>query len=77
MRVDNQPPAPAPGAAPPDDPAKRLVAVVGDTDSPYFVTADGSRYFSGALLPSGHRVIEIAESAVIVERDGLRTRLVL
>jgi hypothetical protein len=77
LRVDNQPPAPTAAAAAPDDPAKRLVAVVDNADSPYFVTADGSRYFSGALLPSGHRVVEIAERAVIVERDGLRTRLVL
>ncbi|MDR7333402.1 hypothetical protein [Roseateles asaccharophilus] len=81
LRVDNQPPAPTgtatAGAPAPDDPAKRLVAVVDNADSPYFVTADGSRYFSGALLPSGHRVVQIAERAVIVERDGLRTRLVL
>ena len=74
LQLDNQPPAPA---AVPDDPAKRLVAVVDNTDSPYFVTADGSRYFSGALLPSGHRVVQIVERAVIVERDGQRTRLVL
>ena len=40
-------------------------------------TADGSRYFNGALLPSGHRVVEIAERAVVVERDGQRTRLTL
>jgi hypothetical protein len=79
LRVDNRPPvataaAPAPA---PDDPAKRLVAVVDNADSPYFITADGSRYFSGALLPSGHRVVQIAERAVIVERDGERTRLTL
>ena len=30
-----------------------------------------------ALLPSGHRVVEIAERAVVVERDGQRTRLTL
>lgn len=79
LQLDNQPPAPtaAAPAAVPDDPAKRLVAVVDNADSPYFVTADGSRYFSGALLPSGHRVVQIAERAVIVERDGQRTRLVL
>lgn len=79
LRVDNQPPAAAVAAASPapDDPAKRLVAVVDNTDSPYFITADGSRYFSGALLPSGHRVVQIAERAVIVERDGQRTRLTL
>lgn len=79
LRVDNQPPAPAPTAAPAaaDDPAKRLVAVIDNSDSPYFITADGSRYFNGALLPSGHRVVEIAERAVVVERDGQRTRLTL
>ncbi len=79
LRLDNQPPATV-AAAPapvPDDPAKRLVAVVDNADSPYFITADGSRYFTGALLPSGHRVVEIAERAVIVEREGQRTRLTL
>ena len=79
LRVDNQPPAAVAAAAapPPDDPAKRLVAVIDNADSPYFITADGSRYFSGALLPSGHRVVEIAGRAVVVERDGQRTRLTL
>jgi hypothetical protein len=79
LRVDNQPPAPVVAAAAPapDDPAKRLVAVVDNEDSPYFITADGSRYFSGALLPSGHRVVQIAERSVIVERDDQRTRLTL
>jgi hypothetical protein len=79
LRVDNQPPAVAQAAStpPPDDPAKRLVAVIDSSDSPYFITADGSRYFNGALLPSGHRVVEIAERAVVVERDGQRTRLTL
>lgn len=79
LHVDNQPPVvaqPTP-VSPPDDPAKRLVAVIDNSDSPYFITADGSRYFNGALLPSGHRVVEIAERAVVVERDGQRTRLTL
>jgi hypothetical protein len=76
LRVDNQPPAP-PAAAVAEDPAKRLVAVVDNEDSPYFITADGSRYFSGALLPSGHRVVQIADRSVVVERDGQRTRLTL
>lgn len=79
LHLDNQPPAVAQAAAapPPDDPAKRLVAVIDNSDSPYFITADGTRYFNGALLPSGHRVVEIAERAVVVERDGQRTRLTL
>ncbi|MGQ3096342.1 MAG: SctD/MshK family protein, partial [Roseateles sp.] len=66
--------APTPPA---EDPAKRLVAVVDNADSPYFITADGARYFSGALLPSGHRVVQIAERSVTVERDGQRTLLTL
>jgi hypothetical protein len=79
LRVDNQPPPAVAAAAAPvaEDPAKRLVAVIDNADSPYFITADGSRYFSGALLPSGHRVVEIAGRAVVVERDGQRTRLTL
>lgn len=79
LRVDNQPPVVATAAPTPpaEDPAKRLVAVVDNSDSPYFITADGARYFSGALLPSGHRVVEIAERSVTVERDGLRTQLTL
>ncbi len=79
LRLDNQAPTTATAAAAPpaEDPAKRLVAVIDNADSPYFITADGSRYFSGALLPSGHRVVEIAGRAVVVERDGQRTRLTL
>ena len=51
--------------------------MVGDAEAPYFVTADGSRYFTGAVLPSGHRVMQIADRSVMVERDGLLTRLTL
>lgn len=79
LTVRNQPPAAAPGPRPPlqADAGKRITAVVADSETPYFVTADGSRYFIGALLPSGHRVLQIAEQAVTVERDGQLTRLTL
>ncbi len=61
----------------PEDPGKRVTAVVADAELPYLVTADGSRYFVGALLPSGHRVVQIAERQVSLERDGQRTELAL
>jgi hypothetical protein len=79
LTVRNQPPAPAAGPRPPlaPDAGKRITAVVADAETPYFVTADGSRYFIGALLPSGHRVLQIAAQAVTVERDGQLTRLTL
>lgn len=78
LQVDNQPRGRANArAALPDDPGKRVTAVVSDTDLPYLVTADGSRYFVGALLPSGHRVMHIAERAVTIERDGQLSKLAL
>lgn len=79
LTVSNQPPPTAPAARAPlaADPGKRITAVVDDAERPYFVTADGSRYFTGALLPSGHRVVSIADRAVTVERDGQLTRLAL
>ena len=78
LQVDNQPRGRANArAALPDDPGKRVTAVVADTDLPYLVTADGSRYFVGALLPSGHRVMHIAERAVTIERDGQLSKLTL
>lgn len=70
-------PAPSAHAALPDDPGKRITAVVADADLPYLVTADGSRYFVGALLPSGHRVSLIADRQVTIERDGQLTQLAL
>ena len=80
LTVRNQPPAaPAAGTRPPlqADAGKRITAVVDHVEAPYFVTADGSRYFVGALLPSGHRVLQIADQSVTVERDGQLTRLTL
>ncbi|KWV92079.1 hypothetical protein [Erythrobacter sp. YT30] len=44
-------------------------------DPSYIVTEDGTRWFSGANLPTGHTIIEIKENAVIVEREGLRDTL--
>jgi hypothetical protein len=40
-------------------------------DPGYIVTEDGTRWFPGANLPTGHKIIEIADNTVTVERDGL------
>lgn len=70
LELANQPP-PAPKPAPPvvDDPGKRIAALV-PGEMAHVVTADGSRYFVGAQLPSGHRITQIDAQALLVERDG-------
>lgn len=54
------------------DPSKRVATVVGGARG-YVVTEDGARYFVGATLPTGHRIVEISDGEVLVERDGERT----
>jgi type III secretion protein D len=63
-----QPVAP-PRAPVPDDPGKRIASLVPGSPA-YLVTADGSRYFVGAMLPSGHRITAIGAQRVQLERDG-------
>jgi type III secretion system YscD/HrpQ family protein len=46
-------------------------------DPGYIVTEDGTRWFPGANLPTGHKIIEITENTVTVERDGLRDVLTM
>jgi hypothetical protein len=46
-------------------------------DPGYIVTEDGTRWFPGASLPTGHKIIEISNNTVIVERDGLRDVLTM
>jgi type III secretion protein D len=67
---------PAPPPPPPvnDDPGKRIASLVTGS-SAYLVTVDGARYFVGAMLPTGHRILRIDRSAVALERDGQRTSL--
>lgn len=52
-----------------DDPGKRIAAVVSGNPG-YVVTSDGTRYFIGALLPTGHSILSIEGQQVMVERDG-------
>jgi type III secretion protein D len=65
-------PPPAPPVA--DDPAKRIASVV-PGDPAYVVTVDGARYFVGALLPSGHRITQVAAQRITLERDGQQSTL--
>ena len=58
-----------------DDPGKRVSSVV-PGDPAYVVTADGTRYFQGALLPTGHRIAGIEERRVVLELNGVQTPLV-
>jgi type III secretion protein D len=70
LEVRNTPPAPVPEPAPViDDPGKRVTSIV-PGDPAYLVTADGTRYFEGSLLPTGHRVAAIREREVLLERNG-------
>ena len=39
----------------------------------YLASADGSRYFTGSLLPDGHTVRRITERAVLMDREGQLT----
>lgn len=55
--------------------AKRVASVVSGPDG-YVVTADGTRYFPGGILPTGHQVIAIENQAVTLEQAGRTTRLV-
>jgi type III secretion protein D len=75
LEARNAPPPRTPSPIPQiDDPGKRISSVVGG-EMPYLVTQDGSRYFAGALLPTGHRVIAIDANTVQLEREGQHSRL--
>jgi type III secretion protein D len=67
--VNNAKPLPPPMPPVPDDPGKRIASLV-PGDPAYLVTADGSRYFVGAMLPTGHRITRIDGQRVTLERAG-------
>ena len=56
------------------DPGKRVAAIV-PGEPAYVVTADGTRYFEGAVLPTGHRVLAILSDRVQIELDGTTSTL--
>jgi type III secretion protein D len=67
-------PLPPPAPALPDDPGKRIASLVQGNPA-YVVTADGARYFVGSTLPSGHRITEVNEQRLTLERDGRQSTL--
>ena len=48
-----------------------------DGDPGYLVTEDGTRWFAGAALPTGHRIVEIAQGSLTVEREGMLDKIVM
>lgn len=75
LRLSNSQPRPtAPPVRVVDDPGKRIASIVPGR-TPFVVTVDGTRYFEGALLPTGHRVVEIREREVLLDLNGLSTPL--
>jgi type III secretion protein D len=67
-------PLPKPLPPIPDNPGKRIASLVPGQPA-YLVTADGSRYFVGSMLPTGHRIAAIAAQSVTLEREGQQTTL--
>lgn len=67
-------PLPPPAPPVPDDPGKRIASLV-PGEPGYLVTADGARYFVGAMLPTGHRITQIAKASVTLERNGQQSTL--
>ena len=75
LEVANQPPqVPKPAVPLVDDPGKRIAALVPGAMA-HVLTADGSRYFVGAQLPSGHRVADVSAQTLRLERDGQTSEL--
>ncbi len=76
LEAHNAPPPPQPSPIPAlDNPGKRVASIVAGA-LPYVVTADGTRYFVGAMLPTGHRILGIDGSRVDLEREGQTSALV-
>jgi len=55
--------------------ATKKVSTVVSGDPSYIQTVDGARYFAGAMMPSGHRLVGIQGNVVVFERGGRETRL--
>ena len=49
-------------------PGKRVVMIVA-SDPTYVLTEDGSRYFEGSILPSGHMIMAILDKKIRLQLD--------
>lgn len=56
------------------DATKKVSTVVGG-DPSFIQTVDGARYFPGAVMPSGHRLVGVQGNNVIFEKNGRETRI--
>ena len=56
------------------DLTKKISTVIAG-DPSYIQTVDGARYFSGATMPSGHRLIGIEGDTVFLEKDGRQSQV--
>ena len=56
------------------DATKKVSTVVGG-DPGFIQTVDGARYFPGAMMPSGHKLIAIQGNNAIFEKGGRQTRV--
>jgi type III secretion protein D len=56
------------------DATKKVSTVVGG-DPAFIQTVDGARYFPGAVMPSGHRLVAIQGNMVVFEKSGRQTRV--
>jgi len=74
LDASNTPPLPSADSDKRIDPDKEVEAVVAGEIS-YLITRDQSRYFVGAVLPSGHTIKSISEGTVVMFRDGEETQL--
>lgn len=48
-----------------------------DGNPGHITTEDGSRWFEGAQLPTGHRIVKVGQGQVTVERDGFQDTLIM
>jgi type III secretion protein D len=53
----------------------KIITMVVDGDPAYIMTADKSKYYIGALLPTGYKVVDIIEKQVVLEKKGKQTTL--
>ncbi|KQT35017.1 hypothetical protein ASG29_02470 [Sphingomonas sp. Leaf412] len=71
---DDLPPVEAVPLRTVQDATKKVSTVVGGEPS-FIQTVDGARYFPGAVMPSGHRLIAIQGNDVVFEKSGRQTRV--
>jgi type III secretion protein D len=53
---------------------KKITMVV-DGDPAYIMTSDDAKYYIGALLPTGYKVVDIIDQQVVLEKHGKQTTL--